>query len=462
MNNSERKSLEIVREQLNEVGPGFCSAKWFMSTIWLANGRTASCHHPKAHSILPSDIENNPSGLHNTAQKKQARKEMIMEKRPSECGYCWRVEDADSTVMSDRIIKSSCIPWHDTFRNVVNWETYPEDVLTITSDAYLRDYNPRQLEISFDNLCNLACSYCNTEFSSSWASDIKKNGPYKQLQTSERGTWEHAVEFDFDPKSQENIYIEKFFEWFDSGLKDDLHELRVTGGEPLRSPSFWKLIDKCQDAKFKFSVNSNMVMDQSRLDKLVDASKKFENFDIFTSCEAKGEQAEFIRSGLDYDNWLHNLDYFATHGRYEGITVMLTINALCLFSITDFFDDIVALKKKYGKHLFRMSLNILRFPSFQSVNILPHHIKLNRASAIKTWLEHNRDNIEDGEAINIERLITYLLAIDKSYEDTDTVEQKFNDFVNFYSQYSARKGLRNLTDVFTDPELVQWVNSSNG
>lgn len=448
--NTEQERLAILKTQLNEVGPGFCAAKWYMATIWLGNGRTSSCHHPPAHTIQHSDIENNPSGLHNTAFKKQQRKEMLLEKRPDECGYCWRVEDANEEAFSDRVIKSSCIPWSDTFREVVDWQTWPEDVLTITSDAYKKNYNPRILEISFDNLCNLACSYCNSEFSSTWANDIKKNGPYIDMQTANRGTWERAVDFEFDPKSQENIYIKKFFEWFDGGLREDLKELRVTGGEPTRSPSFWKLVDKCVGSDFKFSVNTNLMMDEKRLQRLIDCSYNFKDFEIFTSCETTGDHADFIRSGLDYEVWLSNLEHLAKNANATGITVMMTINALCLFRITDFLDDIVALKTKLdNKKLFRLSLNILRFPSFQSVNILPQDAKNRIADNIQVWIDNNKDNIENGELLNIERLVVYLREVDKSYEDQDSIEAKINDFDVFYTQYGNRNGM-NFRDIFAD------------
>lgn len=461
-NFDERKSLEIMRDQLNEVGPGFCAAKWFMSTIWLQDGRTSSCHHPPAHHISDDDIKDNPSGLHNTAHKKKQRKEMIHERRPDECSYCWQVEDynVDDTSFSDRVIKSSVISWHDIFRDVVNWETYPDDVLTITSDAYKRNFNPRILEISFDNLCNLNCSYCNSDFSSTWAKDLKVNGPYENLQTTNRGTWEEAVKFEYDPiKSDNNPYVNAFFEWFDDGLKDDLKELRVTGGEPMRSPNFWKLVNMCheRDTQFTFSVNSNMMASKAQLDDLIAASSKFSNFELFTSCESHGTHAEFIRHGLDYEQWLNNIRYFIDNGSYSKVTLMLTINALSIFGLTDFLDDIVSLKKQYDdKSLMRMSVNILRFPNFQSVTILPLGMRIAAADKIERWLEKNKDDIEDGEAINIDRLIKYLTVVHQTYEDEDSYEDRINDFVNFYDQYARRNNMDIVESFSNAPEFIEW------
>jgi organic radical activating enzyme len=454
--NDERNSLEIVKNDLNEVGPGFCAAKWFTSTIWLGNGRTSSCHHPPAHTITHQDIKNNPSGLHNTAQKKRVRKQMIMEERPSECGYCWRVEDADPTAISDRYIKSGCIPWHDIYRNVVMWDKWPDDTLTITKDSYEKDYNPRILEISFDNLCNLSCSYCNSEFSSTWANDIKKNGGYKGLKTEQRGTWENAVEFDYDPKRNDNPYVNAFFEWYHNGLAEDLQELRVTGGEPLRSPSFWKFVDTIKNPSYLFGVNTNMIHDETRQQKLVELSNRFEKFELYTSAESYGKSSEFIRSGFVWDQWCENLENFLDHGNKDRITIMMTINALSIFNMVEFLDYIVGLKKKYNnKSICRMSWNILRFPNFQSINVLPLELKEKYSTKIENWLEYNIDEIEDGEIENIRRTISYMRNVDTSYEDTDEYENKASDFKTFFTQYAERRNF-DILEYINNEDFENW------
>ena len=98
-----KRTIEII----NEISPSFCAAKWYNATIWLGNGRTASCHLPPAHSISVSEIMKNPSALHNTAFKKDRRLEMLTGKRSDECAYCWTVEDnAEPNIYSDRVYKT--------------------------------------------------------------------------------------------------------------------------------------------------------------------------------------------------------------------------------------------------------------------------------------------------------------------------------------------------------------------
>ena len=99
------------------------------------------------------------------------------------------------------------------------------------------------------------------------------------------------------------------------------------------------------------------------------------HFDLYTSCEATGAQAEYIRDGLDYEQWLRNIKRMLVEGNCNGINIMMTINSLCLFSITDFLDEVYKLKELTQSRTPTVSLNLLRFPSFQSPLALPNHIK---------------------------------------------------------------------------------------
>jgi len=432
-----KKTIEIV----NAISPSFCAAKWYNATIWLGNGRTASCHLPPAHSIPLESIASNPSALHNTAYKKEKRKEMLDGIRCDECAYCWTVEDKGAAeVYSDRAYKS---------------HVYSEKDINLLKEIGLTDVDPKTLEISFDNLCNLSCSYCNAEFSSTWSTDIKENGLYPTTNTPGGGTFRNAGEhaLPFGNKNENNPYVDAFFKWFHASLKDNLTELRVTGGEPTRSPWFWKLLDECENTKFDFAVNSNLIMDQPRMNKLIESSKKFKTFDLYTSCESYGEHAEFVRSGLDYEQWRNNLVQFSNDGHYRMIHIMMTISALSIWTITEFMSDILELRKHSRSRQFHMSVNILRYPSFQNINVLPKELKLSQAAKISNWL-NTSSGLSEFERNQIERLVTYLTTVDRSYEDTDSQENKLKDFVAFTKEYAVRRN-KNISTVFP-AEFTEW------
>ena len=156
--------LHEVKEKLDNVGCGFCLAKWTQVTMHLGTGLTQSCHHVRAHPILLDELKENPGALHNTGFKKEIRRKMLNGERPAECDYCWRVED-NTKQYSDRIYKSA-----DNF----SWEDFD----TIKDSDWDTNFYPRYVEVSFSNVCNFKCSYCGPAFSSKWSEEIKKHGPY--------------------------------------------------------------------------------------------------------------------------------------------------------------------------------------------------------------------------------------------------------------------------------------------
>jgi len=428
--------LKKTKDLINAISPSFCAAKWYNASIWLSNGRTASCHHPEAHYIPTAELMKDPSALHNTSFKKQVRKEMLEGKRPSECGYCWRVEDLkNENIHSDRIYKSM----------VYN----PADVFKLADLDFQSNVDPKNLEICFDNLCNMACSYCNAEFSSTWGNDIATQGPYERMKTSGGHTFENDGQhgMPFGSKNQGNFYIKKFFQWYETSLRNNLQELRISGGEPTRSPDFWKLVDMFDHEKFAFAVNTNLMIEKNKLEKLIAIKDQFKKYDIYSSCEAYGDNAEFVRSGLFYDKWKSNLEIVQTSAPEINTHIMMTMSVLSIWTVDKFLDDIISLRKKTSevlgqeRHYYHMSVNILRFPSFQSVNILPQEIKNRLANRIKESVDRNKHLMSDIEINNYMRCIDYLEKVDVSYEDNDSHEDKLNDFKNFVIQYSIRKKL---------------------
>ena len=102
---NDPRKLALLKDSLDNVGPGFCLAKWTQVTTHLGSGITHSCHHVGAHKIKLDELEKDPGALHNTEFKKERRQEMLNGERPVECDYCWRIED-NSNHFSDRITKS--------------------------------------------------------------------------------------------------------------------------------------------------------------------------------------------------------------------------------------------------------------------------------------------------------------------------------------------------------------------
>jgi len=161
---------------LNSISPSFCAAKWYNASLHLGHGYTNSCHLPIPHPIPVEEVPDNPAVLHNTELKKQARKLMLEGKRPAECSYCWKVEDIGRNNVADRVYKSQIYKVEDI--EILKDQPWDKDVLLKT------------VEVSFDRICNFACSYCNAGYSTTWGNDINKSGPYQKFKSNSAGAYQ--------------------------------------------------------------------------------------------------------------------------------------------------------------------------------------------------------------------------------------------------------------------------------
>jgi organic radical activating enzyme len=436
--------LEFRQQVLDTISPSFCGAKWFNATIWLGSGMSTSCHHPPAHLVDIDKVTTNPKLLHNTPQKKDDRARMIAGERPTGCEYCWKIEDMGRDAVSDRVYKSRIYPIAALKEA---YETPPD-----------QDVDLRTLEIAFDRTCQLACSYCNPAFSSTWVKDIRNNGPYMGLVSDGRNhfTHEHSSA-QLYRYGETNPYVEAFFAWWESDLHRTLQELRITGGEPLMSAHTWRLIDWFRDnrdrSSTRLAINSNLGPNVD-VYRLIDSVKGMP-VEIYTSMESVKAQAEYIRDGVDYALWHQNVQTLLD----AGITVhcMCTINALCLTTLPKLLDEIVEWKHMYGRSKVIFTLNILRFPSFQSPLVLPEHYREQFKNYLSQWLTDHRNHnyMHEHEINHTQRLIDYLDVVKTPHSDAFDQPQLLNDFVKFYQQYDQRRG-KNFAAVF--PELKEWYN----
>jgi hypothetical protein len=241
--------------------------------------------------------------------------------------------------------------------------------------------------------------------------------------------------------SEENPYVQAFWKWWENGLSKDLDELRITGGEPLMSGDTWKLLDwfETQQSSMRFALNSNLIAKKDIIDKLIDKTKNIKDFHLYTSCEAVGAQAEYIRDGLDYNLWKSNLIRIGKEGNLKGLHIMMTINSLCLFSITDFLNEVYEIKEHFGANSPHVSLNLLRFPSFQSPLALPDHIKDYCRKNLEDWYTANKNKSlwTEFEKASIERLIDYLITVDAPHRRTSNRITLWRDFKTFYKEIDA-------------------------
>jgi len=439
------ESFAKYKERVLDTKSGsFCGAKWYYATVWLNTGQTTACHHPLPHQIDANEVLKNPKLLSNTPQKKKERAEMQKGIQCKGCDYCWRVENLKADKISDRVYKSVLYTDEDLQKA---YESDPSE-----------DFDLRYLELSFDRACNFACSYCNPAFSTTWAKDIKTHGGYKDIGPNGDDHYGHshknASQFDED----NNPYVEAFFKWWESDLKKTLTHLRLTGGEPLMSKHTWKLLDLMaqRDSNVSyFAINTNLNSKELLIDKLIEKAKTIKGLHIYSSNESMGEKAEYIRDGLDWDMWVENFEKVARSGSFSSMHSMCTIGALSLEGLVEYLDWCLETKRKANsRDAVTFTLNILRFPNFQSCLVLPLELRQKFASDLLNWLTKNRDSnlLHNMEIEQVERLIEYLKNETNQIPNRENVVKWFK---NYFTQYDKRRG-KDFKKTF--PIIGEWYN----
>jgi hypothetical protein len=260
---------------------------------------------------------------------------------------------------------------------------------------------------------------------------------------------------------EDNPYVTAFFRWWESDLHQTLDELRITGGEPLMSGYTWQLLDWFKKnkgrSKTRLAINSNLGT-QVDLDRLFDSVDS--PIDLYTSNESVGVHAEYIRDGLVWDDWVNNIEIMCDNfssTKLRGLHIMCTINALCLESLTEFLDFIVDCKQCYGRDFPTFTLNILRFPSFQSPLVLPDEIRTKHKDTLESWLAANNNEwLHQHEVNHIKRLIDYLDVVKTPHIGAAEQNILQQDFKKFYEQYDSRRK-KNFQSAF--PNLKNWYDT---
>jgi len=447
-----------IKNKLDSVGCGFCLAKWTQVTMHLHNGLTHSCHHPTPHKIPLSELSRNPTALHNTKEKKEARKQMLNGERPKECKYCWDVED-NSDMLSDRVFKSE-EPWS---------QQYFDEIKNL---SWRENYNPKYVEVSFSNTCNFKCSYCGPMFSSKWMEEIERYGKYPTSNDFGELSWIKSGGKMPYKHSEHNPYVEAFWDWWPD-LYKDLHTFRITGGEPLLSKDTWNVLDyiiehPSPNTKLNLSINSNLGVPNNLIDRLIQKLQIITDKDlvnemiIYTSLDGWGAQAEYIRHGLEFNSFWDNVNKILEKVPKVTIVFMSTYNALSVFSFRTFLKNVLDLRKQH-KNFHRYWLttapvdaSYLRYPPHQTVKILePEHKELIRKQAefvVYNSVENydgNTMGFNDIEVQKIKRIYDWSLS-----EDEDLNQNRI-DFVKFVDEHDLRRGTNFLK---TFPEMEEFYH----
>lgn len=445
---NKSRFMSSAEQMKADLGPALCLAKWKQVSLHLPTGLNNSCYHPPLHAIDPTLLADNPAALHNTPFKKEQRKIMLRQEKPAECSYCWNIEAHGE--LSDRHYRSG-EPWAADSLDLIKNSTGDEDVV------------PSYVEVNFNHACNLACSYCSPQFSSTWEQEINRLGGYPTSHI-------HNDPSHFTgrnrpiPARDSNPYVEAFWAWWPE-LYPQLKHFRMTGGEPLMDKNTYRVFEYVlanPKSDLHLNVTSNFSVDAGLFEKYIGYVKQLcntqiEHFMQYVSLDSGIPQhAEYVRHGMSHARVMNYADRYLTEvPARNSLTFIITMNNLSVLGLRKLLEDVLSMRQTHSTTYQRVWFDtpLLRQPAWQSLQILPpaYASQLERAA---DWMESNLETAEDPfhgfkdyEVQRLRRDIAWMR------EGTDGVEQKRADFYRFFSEHDRRRGTDFLT---TFPEMSQW------
>lgn len=437
--------FKSAAEQMQaKLGPALCLAKWKQVSLHLQTGMNNSCYHPPLHPIDPQAIAQDPGALHNTEHKKSQRVIMLKNERPSECQYCWNMEDLGQ--MSDRHYRSG-EPWA-----AVDYERI------ISSTGTESDVIPSYVEVNFNNACNLRCSYCSPQFSSSWADEATRYGAYPtgvphndpaHFTGSRRPI----------PARESNPYVDAFWAWWPQ-LYPELRHFRMTGGEPLMDRNTYRVFDYVlanPKPDLHLNVTSNFSVEDSLFERYLDYVRRLCNTDIehfmqYVSLDSGiPAQAEYIRHGLNFERMQNNVRRYLTEApNRNSLTFIVTMNNLSVTGFRALMEWILELRRTHSQTYQRVWFDtpVLRNPAWQSLQLLPEAYVANlerTADWMTTQITEDLHGFRDYEVQRLRRDIVWM----REAQNADFAREKA-DFYRFFQEHDRR---RNTTFLKTFPEM---------
>jgi hypothetical protein len=259
----------------------------------------------------------------------------------------------------------------------------------------------------------------------------------------------------------------------------------MTGGEPLLDKNTFRVLDYVVDngrPDLDMSITTNASVPEKNWNRFVDTVgfiteyDKLNSFRLFVSVDGWGEQAEYMRDGLDFDLLWNNVNNYLANTHNGLVTFIVTFNMLSLPSIKRLLEGIHALQKahnvrkvrrdentgkliSYGNHRVFVDTPALHHPAWQSLKLAPQehwHYAEEALDYMKANLDGQRDTRWTGfkphQISRFERSIEFMK--EGFTTDQERIDAQQN-FVKFFTEYDKRRGI-NFENVF--PEFKGLMN----
>ena len=285
----------------------------------------------------------------NSEHMQSVRRRMLAGQTLPECEVC-----------NDRLLNT------DVYRDYF-WHLFKHKYDDVTAKTDLNgrtSMQPVSWDYRFSNLCNFKCRTCGDMLSSAWETEQRQHNMIDWA--NKKNAWMRP-----NVKQQITTFQEtQIEEEFSRAVEEHrIEEIYWVGGEPLMYEQHWrymKRIINLQDGHrvyVRYNTNLSRIRyaDTNLFSDILDHVRDWQ---ICASIDGTGVIGEYIRTGLNYQNWLNNFRQGLTHARHpRQMRLDFTLTLPGMFEV----DNMNQLAQELGvgmlaKVIFSFSPDIIMSP----------------------------------------------------------------------------------------------------
>ena len=252
----------------------------------------------------------------NSKHMKSVRRRMMAGELLPECEVC-----------NNKLLNTDV--YRDYFNRLFGHK-YEECMLATDTQGFTQVY-PVSWDYRFSNLCNFKCRMCGDMLSSSWETEQRQHDMVDW--SDKKNSWMQPNIRKQISKFQDTQIEAEFAEAVE---QHRIEEVYWVGGEPLMYEQHWRymkqIVDQGDGPRVYARYNTNLSrVNYGGCDLYSDILAHVRDWQICASLDGTGRTGEYIRTGLDYEQWRRNFAMgvdISTHRRQMRIDFTLTLPGL--------------------------------------------------------------------------------------------------------------------------------------
>jgi len=272
----------------------------------------SNCNIPKDFVTLDD--------FRNSDEIKNVRKQMMAGTLPVECKKC-NANDKDRLFVN---------LYKDSFNRT--YGHHYDEAISKTSEDGHTTMGVRMYDYRFGNICNFKCRHCEPNSSSLLEHEVAK----------------HNLTFLRRPSIVKDLNVR--YQNLEKEITTSIHNgtlegLHWSGGEPLFSEQHWRIMQEIvkngNPSIIEVSYITNLSILEYKGINFLNLLDKFKDVYIHASIESGGLAAEYIRDGLNWEEWKKN--YKKINDAWRGqenkrIACGITLNSFSLLGLREYLE----------------------------------------------------------------------------------------------------------------------------